>query len=228
MLGTKSGPEVINFFMLNWAKHEILNAHKYKNTKKSTFFRLGIYDPLMLFFLLKLLKWRAQLGILQPRSQSVQLQLPKDLRIWSPWVRSKAILWLRIHIHIQPFISKLFVWLLSYTMSNWGSHDSIRYILLVSYGPVSLAYSCSSIRSSLLQNSVLDKWINYIFCPFFINGRQILRLPVWFLRQRRLFKFGNLSTKRICSQRKQILFFKRRSSQKGKNLLIEGKPFLLD
>ena len=37
----KPGPEVIkNFFMLNSVEHEILNAHKYKNIKKSAYFRL--------------------------------------------------------------------------------------------------------------------------------------------------------------------------------------------
>ena len=38
------------FFMLNSAEHEILNAHKYKNIKKSAF--LGTDKPRMLFFLL--------------------------------------------------------------------------------------------------------------------------------------------------------------------------------
>ena len=33
------GPEVIKlFFMLNSVEHEILNAHKYKNIKKFSFF----------------------------------------------------------------------------------------------------------------------------------------------------------------------------------------------
>ena len=38
------------FFMLNSVEHEILNAHKYKNIKKSAF--LGSEKPRMLFFLL--------------------------------------------------------------------------------------------------------------------------------------------------------------------------------
>ena len=35
----RPGPEVINlFFMLNSVENEILNAHKYKNIKKFSFF----------------------------------------------------------------------------------------------------------------------------------------------------------------------------------------------
>ena len=37
--GIRPGPEVIKPFMLNSAEHEILNAHKYKNTKKFSFFQ---------------------------------------------------------------------------------------------------------------------------------------------------------------------------------------------
>ena len=36
----RSGPEVIIFFMLNSAEHEILNAHKYKISRNSAFYRL--------------------------------------------------------------------------------------------------------------------------------------------------------------------------------------------
>ena len=36
----EAGPEVIKlFFMLNSVEHEILNAHKYKNIKKISFFQ---------------------------------------------------------------------------------------------------------------------------------------------------------------------------------------------
>ena len=38
----RSGPEVIFFFMLNSAEHEILNAHKYKNIKKFSFLQAEI------------------------------------------------------------------------------------------------------------------------------------------------------------------------------------------
>ena len=38
-------------FVLNSAEHEILNAHKYKNIKKFSFFS-GSDKPRMLFFLL--------------------------------------------------------------------------------------------------------------------------------------------------------------------------------
>ena len=37
--GIRPGPEVIKLFMLNSAEHEILNAHKYKITKKFSFFQ---------------------------------------------------------------------------------------------------------------------------------------------------------------------------------------------
>ena len=33
------------FFMLNSGEHEILDAHKYKNIKKSNFFRLRCFFP---------------------------------------------------------------------------------------------------------------------------------------------------------------------------------------
>ena len=32
-------PRLLNFFMLNSAEHEILNAHKYKNIKKISIFQ---------------------------------------------------------------------------------------------------------------------------------------------------------------------------------------------
>ena len=41
-LGLKLGPEVIKNFRLNSAEHEILNAHKYKNIKKFSFFQAQI------------------------------------------------------------------------------------------------------------------------------------------------------------------------------------------
>ena len=44
------GSEIINFFMLNSAEHEILNAHKYKIPRSSAF--LGSDKHRMLFFLL--------------------------------------------------------------------------------------------------------------------------------------------------------------------------------
>ena len=42
-LGLRSftlGPEVINIFMFSSAKHDIFNAHKYKNIKKFKFHRV--------------------------------------------------------------------------------------------------------------------------------------------------------------------------------------------
>ena len=48
---TSSESEVIIFFMLNSVEHEILNAHKYKNIKKFSFFS-DSDKPMMLFFLL--------------------------------------------------------------------------------------------------------------------------------------------------------------------------------
>ena len=42
ILHVHSGPKVIKFFMLNSAEHEILNAHKYKNIKKFSFFQTQI------------------------------------------------------------------------------------------------------------------------------------------------------------------------------------------
>ena len=42
-LQKQPGPEVIKlFFMLNSAEHEILNARKYKNIKKFSFFQAQI------------------------------------------------------------------------------------------------------------------------------------------------------------------------------------------
>ena len=38
----RPGPEVIDFFVLNSAEHEILNAHKYINIKKFSFFQAPI------------------------------------------------------------------------------------------------------------------------------------------------------------------------------------------
>ena len=38
--GFESGPEIIFFFLLSSAEHEISNACKYKNMKKLTFLRL--------------------------------------------------------------------------------------------------------------------------------------------------------------------------------------------
>ena len=46
------GPKILKIiFMLNLAEHEILNACKYKNVQKFTFFS-GSYKPRLLFFLL--------------------------------------------------------------------------------------------------------------------------------------------------------------------------------
>ena len=51
------------FFMLNLAKHEILNAHKYKKiSRKATF--LGSGKPRMLFYLLINVKMPTIVGIL--------------------------------------------------------------------------------------------------------------------------------------------------------------------
>ena len=49
MICPKSGPEVIKKSMLNSAKHEILNAHKYENIKKNQNFS-GLDKPSLLFF----------------------------------------------------------------------------------------------------------------------------------------------------------------------------------
>ena len=51
------------YFMLNSVEHEILNAHKYKNIKKFSFF-LGSDKPRMLFFLLINVKMPTIVGIL--------------------------------------------------------------------------------------------------------------------------------------------------------------------
>ena len=51
------------FFMLNSGEHEIFDAHKYKNIKKSNFF-LGSGKPRMLFFLLINVKMPTIVGIL--------------------------------------------------------------------------------------------------------------------------------------------------------------------
>ena len=50
------------FSMLNSAKHEIFNAHKYKNIKKISF--LGSDKPRMLFYLLLNVKMPTTVGIL--------------------------------------------------------------------------------------------------------------------------------------------------------------------
>ena len=42
-------PRLCSFFMLDSAEHEILNAHKYKNIKKCSFFS-GLDKPRMVFF----------------------------------------------------------------------------------------------------------------------------------------------------------------------------------
>ena len=47
----RPSPEVIKNFMLNSTEHDILDAHKYKNIKKLSFFS-GSYKPITLFFLL--------------------------------------------------------------------------------------------------------------------------------------------------------------------------------
>ena len=46
----RPGLEVVKHFMLNSARYEILNAHKYKNTKYQL--SAGFDQPKMLFFLL--------------------------------------------------------------------------------------------------------------------------------------------------------------------------------
>ena len=51
------------FFMLNSVEHEILNAHKYKNIKKFSFFS-DSDKPIMLFFLLINVKMPTIVGIL--------------------------------------------------------------------------------------------------------------------------------------------------------------------
>ena len=50
-------------FMLSSVEHEILNAHKYKNIKKYSFF-LGSDKPRMLYFLLMNVKMPTIVGIL--------------------------------------------------------------------------------------------------------------------------------------------------------------------
>ena len=50
--------------MLKSAEHEILNAHKYKNTKKTSFFA-GWDKHRMLYFLLKNVKMQTIVGILK-------------------------------------------------------------------------------------------------------------------------------------------------------------------
>ena len=59
----QTGPEVIKLFMLNSVEHEILNAHKYKNIKKFSFFP-DSDKPRMLFFLLINVKMPTTVGIL--------------------------------------------------------------------------------------------------------------------------------------------------------------------
>ena len=60
----ESGAEVIKMFMLSSFENEILNAHKYKNVKKFSFFR-----PLMLFFLLINVEMPTITGILTSMSR---------------------------------------------------------------------------------------------------------------------------------------------------------------
>ena len=68
--------------MLNSVKHEILNAHKYKNIKKFGVF-LGSDKPKMLFFPLKNVKMPTIVGILtfmsRKISYSVELSVKKVL-----------------------------------------------------------------------------------------------------------------------------------------------------
>ena len=52
------------FFMLNSAEHELLNAHKYKNIKKTNFLGSGTCKPRMLFFLLINVEMPTIVGIL--------------------------------------------------------------------------------------------------------------------------------------------------------------------
>ena len=56
-------PSYKNFFILNSAEHEILNAHKYKHIKKFCFFP-GSDKPIMLFFLLLIVRMPTIVGIL--------------------------------------------------------------------------------------------------------------------------------------------------------------------
>ena len=61
---TVSSPEAIKlFFMLNSTEHENLNAYKYQNMKKFSFFS-GPEKPRMLFFLLINVKMPTTVGIL--------------------------------------------------------------------------------------------------------------------------------------------------------------------
>ena len=62
----QSGLEVIKmFFLLNSAEHEILNGHRYKNTKKfSVVFFSGSCKPRILFFMLINVKMPTVVGIL--------------------------------------------------------------------------------------------------------------------------------------------------------------------
>ena len=64
--------------MLNPAEHEILNADKYKNIKKFSFFS-GSYKPRMLFFLLTNLKMPTIVGILTITSKKSFILLGANL-----------------------------------------------------------------------------------------------------------------------------------------------------
>ena len=67
---TKNWPQGYKtFFMLSSTKHEILNAHKYKNIKKLSFF-ISDTDKPRLLFLLAMLKCQ-QLSELENDSESV-------------------------------------------------------------------------------------------------------------------------------------------------------------
>ena len=61
--GNKPGPDVVKYFRLNSAEHEILNAHKYKNIKKYQHFS-GSDKSKMLFCLLINVKMPTTVGIL--------------------------------------------------------------------------------------------------------------------------------------------------------------------
>ena len=67
--------------MLNSVKHEILNAHKYKNLKNSAF--LGSDKPGMLFCMLMNVKMPTIVGILtfmsRKKSCSIELSMKKVL-----------------------------------------------------------------------------------------------------------------------------------------------------
>ena len=69
------------FFMLNSVEHEILNATKYKNIKKDSFF-LGSNKPRSLFFPLINVKMPTIVGILtfmsMKKSCSVELSMKKS------------------------------------------------------------------------------------------------------------------------------------------------------